>query len=71
MEQFLQNLDIYLMYIAAFLGACTVAAKGLEPLVKLTATDKDDVLLAKVNLLLQKLSTLFSSVGSLTKPKPE
>lgn len=68
METFLLNLDQYLLYAVAVIGACTVAAKGLEPLVKLTKTDKDDAVLAKVNTLLEKLSSVLSGIGSLKKP---
>ena len=70
MEAFLLNIDTYLLFAAAGIGACAVAARGLEPLVRLTKTDKDDVILAKVNALLDKLQAVLASIGSLKTPKP-
>lgn len=69
MEQFLLNIDTYLVYAAAVLGFCTVAAKGLEPLVKLTKTERDDAILAKVNGYLDVITKFLASVGSLSKSK--
>lgn len=69
MEAFLLNLDTYLLFAAAGIGACAVAARGLEPLVKLTKTEKDDAILAKVNTVLDKLQVLLAGIGSLKTPK--
>lgn len=70
MENFLANLDQYVLWAFAILGACTATAKALEPVVKLTKTDKDDLVLSKINLVLSKLTELLTAVGSLNKPKP-
>ena len=70
METFLANLDQYVLWAFAVLGACTATAKALEPVVKLTKTDKDDAVLQKINLVLSKLAELLSAVGTLGKPKP-
>lgn len=70
MEAFLLNIDTYLLFAAALIGACAVAARGLEPLVRLTETDKDDKILSAVNTLLDKLQVLLAGIGSLKNPKP-
>lgn len=70
MESFIQNLDVYILYATSFIGFCTAAARGLEQLVKLTPTTKDDTALAKVQSALQSVSSILDKIGSLrTKPK--
>lgn len=60
----LTKLEEYLMLGLTILGAISALSHGLQPLVKLTKTEKDDELLAKVNVVLSKLQSLLSSLAS-------
>lgn len=58
------TLQDYLLYALTILGAISATAHALEPLVKLTKTEKDDIFLSKVNLVLSKLLSFLSAVAS-------
>lgn len=60
----LSKLDEYLVLGLTILGAISALSHGLQPLVKLTKTEKDDELLAKVNVVLSKLQSLLSSLAA-------
>lgn len=65
----LENINEYVLYVLTFLGACSVLAHSLEPLVKLTKTDTDDKILDKINLVLNKLQSVLSAVAAPKKPQ--
>lgn len=58
------TLEDYLVLALTVLGSISAISHALVPLVKLTATDKDDLFLAKVNLVLSKVQSVFSSLAA-------
>jgi hypothetical protein len=62
------TLEDYLLLALTVLGSISAIAHALEPLVRLTKTEKDDQILAKLNLVLSKVQSVFSAIAS---PKPK
>lgn len=64
MENLLANLQDYFLVGLTILGALSAVSHALEPIVKLTKTEKDDALLAKLNLVLTKVQSVLTSLVS-------
>jgi predicted membrane GTPase involved in stress response len=64
METLLENVNEYLLLGLTILGAISALAHGLEPLVKLTKTEKDDKILAKINEVLSSVQNLLSKLAA-------
>jgi hypothetical protein len=65
---FLENLGDYITLAATWLGALVLVARSLDGIVALTPTVKDDAILAKVQSVLETLSSVLLKAGTL-KPK--
>lgn len=63
-----ENLNEYLVLAATWLGALVLVARSLDGIVALTPTVKDDAILAKVQSVLETVSSLLLKAGTL-KPK--
>jgi hypothetical protein len=64
METLLENVNEYLLLGLTILGAISALAHGLEPLVKLTKTEKDDKVLAKINEVLSSVQNVLSKLAA-------
>lgn len=64
METLLENINEYILLGLTILGAISALAHGLEPLVKLTKTEKDDKVLAKINEVLSSVQSLLSKLAA-------
>lgn len=60
----LDSLEEYLLLGLTILGAISALAHGLEPLVKLTKTEKDDKVLAKINEVLSSVQNVLSKLAA-------
>lgn len=69
METLLANLDTYLLTALTVVGGLTVTVRGLSELAKLTKTEKDDAILAKVSALLGWVADMLDKVTPASKPK--
>ena len=71
---FLQNagsLTSILIAITAVIGALTMVVEGLIGLAKLTSTKKDDAILNKVSIVLNKTAGMLDKVTPVTRKPPE
>ena len=64
METLLENVNEYILLGLTILGAISALAHGLEPLVKLTKTEKDDKVLAKINEVLLSVQNVLSKLAA-------
>lgn len=64
METLLENVNEYILLGLTILGAISALAHGLEPLVKLTKTEKDDKVLAKINEVLSSVQNVLSKLAA-------
>ena len=64
METLLENINEYILLGLTILGAISALAHGLEPLVKLTKTEKDDKVLTKINEVLSSVQSLLSKLAA-------
>jgi hypothetical protein len=64
METLLENVNEYILLGLTILGAISALAHGLEPLVKLTKTEKDDKVLAKINEVLSSVQNILSKLAA-------
>lgn len=58
------TLEDYVVLALTILGSISAISHALVPLVKLTKTEKDDIFLVKVNLVLAKVQSVFSSLAA-------
>lgn len=71
---FLQNagsLTSILIALTAVIGALTMVVEGLIGLAKLTSTKKDDAILNKVSIVLNKTAGMLDKVTPVTRKPPE
>lgn len=69
MENILANLDTYALYLVAVVGSLTLIVRGLSEIAKLTKSEKDDAILAKVSALLNWVANMLDKVTPSSKPK--
>lgn len=69
--EILSNLDSLIMLILSVVGGLVLIVRGLSELAKLTKTEKDDAILAKISGFLQGIADFLDTFTPASKPKDE